>query len=96
MAPLVERFGRELTTEVLPLETFYNAEDYHQKYSLQHHKAMMDSFRIMYPQFGDFNDSTAAARLNGLSAGYGQKAMLDAEKNLYGFDAETLERVVRS
>jgi len=96
MAPLEERFGTKLTTEVLPLQAFYSAEDYHQKYSLQHHKSVMEMFRHMYPQFGDFNDSTAAARLNGFSAGYGQKALFETEKSLYGFEAEVLERVVRS
>lgn len=96
MEPLEERFGKKLTTEVLPLETFYNAEDYHQKYSLQHHKAVMDSFRKMYPQFGDFNSSTAAARLNGFSAGHGQRALFETEKSLYGFDVETLAKVVRN
>ena len=95
MDPLVQRFGQELTTEVLPLGTFYNAEDYHQKYSLQHHKAVMNSFRQMYPLFADFNRSTAAARLNGFAAGYGSKVLLEAEKSLYGFDEEMLGKVVR-
>lgn len=94
MKPLEERFGQKLTTEVLPLEAFYNAEDYHQKYSLQHHDSVMKLFRQVYPQFGDFNDSTAAARLNGFSAGYGQKSLFETEKSLYGFDMEMLERVV--
>ena len=95
MEPLVQRFGQELTTEVLPFEKFYNAEDYHQKYSLQHHNPVMDSFRQMYPVFDDFNRSTAAARLNGFASGYGSKAMLEAEKSLYGFDEEMLGKVVR-
>ncbi len=92
----MKRFGQPPTTEVLPLEKFYNAEDYHQKYSLQHHKAVMDSFLQMYPQFCDFNDSTAAARLNGFSAGYGAQAMFETEKKLYGFDDELLGQVVRN
>lgn len=29
---LAERLGQDITTPVLPLETFYDAEDYHQKY----------------------------------------------------------------
>jgi len=95
MEPLVERFGQALTTEVLPLERFYNAEDYHQKYSLQHYKKVMGSFSRMYSQFDDFNNSTAAARLNGFSAGYGSKKMFDAEKNLYGVEMDALQQIVR-
>jgi peptide-methionine (S)-S-oxide reductase len=96
MEPLVQRFDQQLTTEVLPLETFYNAEDYHQKYSLQHHKSVMDSFSRMYPQFCDFNDSTAAARLNGFAAGYGSQAMFESEKSLYGIDVEMLQQIART
>ena len=96
MQPLAERFGQLPTTEVLPLGEFYNAEDYHQKYSLQYHKAAMDCFRKMYPDFNDFNRSTAAARLNGFSAGHGMQALFETEKNLYGLDEEMLGKIVRN
>ena len=47
--PLVVQYERELTTEFIPLETFYNAEDYHQKYRLQRHSGLMNTFNAMYP-----------------------------------------------
>ena len=92
--PLVERFEQELTTEILPFDKFYNAEDYHQKYSLQHHKNLMKGFQHSYGSFEDFNNSTAAARLNGFSAGYGRPDLFHEEQNLYGFSLEDLESVL--
>lgn len=54
-------------TRIEPLETFYRAEDYHQKYHLRQHDRYMAFFRNCDP--GEFTDSTAAARLNGILAG---------------------------
>ena len=92
--PLVQRFEKELTTEVLPLETFYNAEDYHQKYCLQRHQAIMKSFNSTYPDFQDFINSTAAARLNGFSARQGSMALYESEKSQYGFELSQLADIV--
>ena len=94
MKPLEERFGQKLTTEVLPLNVFYNAEDYHQKYSLQHYKSLMQGFKRMYPKFVDFNNSTSAARLNGFSAGHGTRTLFNEEAGLYGFELPDLEKVL--
>lgn len=84
MQLLVEKLQRELTTEVLPLDTFYLAEDYHQKYCLQRNQKVMQMFNGVYPNFADFVNSTAAARLNGFSAGYGSLELLAREKDTYG------------
>jgi len=93
--PLVERYQRELTTEILPLETFFNAEDYHQKYVLQRHDAVMKQFKAYYPDFHDFVNSTAAARLNGFAYGSGSKALFEQEQSTYGFSPESLAAVLR-
>ena len=93
--PLVERYDSELTTEVLPLETFYIAEDYHQKYSLQRHRGLMKKFDAMYSEFQGVVDSTAAARLNGFSAGRGSRMLFEAEKHEYGFELSELEKLIR-
>jgi peptide-methionine (S)-S-oxide reductase len=92
---LEARLERELTTPVLPLEAYYHAEDYHQKYSLQRHHNLMSGFKGMYPEFRDIVDSTAAARLNGFAAGYGEATLFDEEKIDYGFALEDLKAVVR-
>ena len=94
--PLVEKYERELTTEILPLETFFNAEDYHQKYVLQRHDAVLKQFNTYYPNFNDFVDSTAAARLNGFAYGCGSKAMFQEEQTSYGLTPEMLAPVFRS
>jgi peptide-methionine (S)-S-oxide reductase len=93
--PLVVQYERELTTEIIPLETFYNAEDYHQKYSLQRHNGLMNTFNAMYPEFRGFVNSTAAARLNGFAAGHGSPALFDAEKHEYGIEVAEIEKILR-
>ena len=95
LPPLIGRYSKPLTTEILPLETFYNAEDYHQKYCLQRNGGLMKSFLAMYPNFQGFVDSTAAARLNGFAAGHGTRAMFDKEKESYGFSPDALATVYR-
>ena len=93
--PLTQRYERELTTQVLPFTTFYNAEDYHQKYILQRNDKIMKAFSQMYPIFQGIVDSTAASRLNGFSAGQGKRELFDAEKESYGLDPSELEKLFR-
>ena len=54
-------------TEIKDLETFYIAEDYHQKYRLRHSK-LMNEFEGMNAD--KFRDSPEAAKKNGVAAGY--------------------------
>lgn len=92
---LETEYERELTTAIRPLTTFYNAEDYHQKYNLQRHRELMKAFNAVYPDFAEFVDSTSAARLNGFVAGQGTRALFEEEKSDYGFSLEELNKVVR-
>lgn len=94
--PLVKKYDSELTTEILPLETFFGAEDYHQKYVLQRHDAVMKQFKAYYSNFNDFVDSTAAARLNGFAYGCGSRSLFEEEQSNYGFASEMLASVFRS
>jgi peptide-methionine (S)-S-oxide reductase len=61
----------KIYTDIVPYSAFYLAEDYHQKYWLQAAHDLMDEFRKIYPNFKQFIDSTAAARINGVVGGYG-------------------------
>jgi len=68
-ATLAERTGQSVATAVEPLDEFYAAEDYHQKYELRTVPVVADELEALY---GDaFTASTVAARLNGFVAGYG-------------------------
>ncbi len=90
-----------LRTPLIPLATFYRAEDYHQKYYLRRYANLMHEFEAYSPQA--FTDSTVAARLNGYVGGYRTVEQLDAElpglglsepgrKHLRGLVTETLAR----
>jgi peptide-methionine (S)-S-oxide reductase len=52
-------------TQILPLTEFTLAEGYHQKFYLQQRDDLMTEFLTVYPNFNDFINSTAAARVNG-------------------------------
>ncbi len=83
-------------TRIEPLERFYMAEDYHQKYRLRNEAALYREMRGHYPDAGDFRDSTASARLNGYLDGNGTCAELEAEIESYGLSTvgtELLQRV---
>lgn len=77
-----------LTTEIIPLTTFYLAEDYHQKYSLRHNTPLMAAFNRFYPDPLDFVNSTAAARINGYLAGYGLPEEVEANLDALGLSKE--------
>jgi peptide-methionine (S)-S-oxide reductase len=62
--------GRRVYTEIIPFSEFHLAEDYHQKYYLQQVPELMEELSVVYPNFADFIDSTAAARINGYLAGH--------------------------
>jgi hypothetical protein len=83
-----------ILTPVMPLDVFYIAEDYHQKYGLQH-SPLMRWFNRMFPEFSDFNKSTAAARLNGFVSGHGSQQLYEDEYEAYGIPVEELRQSVR-
>jgi methionine-S-sulfoxide reductase len=73
------RLSGDVKTPVLPLEKFYLAEDYHQKYELRNTRELMKEFEAIYPKDADFVNSTAAARVDGYLAGNGTRAQLEKE-----------------
>ncbi|MCS7459171.1 peptide-methionine (S)-S-oxide reductase MsrA [Paenibacillus doosanensis] len=73
-----ERGMAEPDTELAPLREFYPAEDRHQKYYLKRFPDAMDKLGTLYtPQ--ELQQSTLAARLNGLAKGYTNLARIKEE-----------------
>ena len=88
--------GKTIYTRVEPLERFYLAEDYHQKYSLRLSGPLLAELQAIYPDDADLVNSTVAARLNGYLAGYGDAYLLERELESYGLSEAAEERLRQS
>lgn len=60
----------EPATEVHPFTAFYPAEEKHQKYYLKRNPDAIDKLLTLYPSIQAMDQSTLAARLNGLAKGF--------------------------
>jgi len=67
-AEQVKRTPEVIITEIATAEEFYPAEDYHQKYRLQSHKALCETLGL---NPGLLQTSHVAAKLNGYLVGVG-------------------------
>ena len=86
--------NKKIHTSILPAGKFYLAEDYHQKYQLQHQRELMTEFKIMFPRTIDFINSTAAARANGFVSGYGTPEEVEAIIGDLGLSAAGSKRLL--
>ncbi len=59
-----------IETRIEQLSRFYNAEDYHQKYSLRSQQSFMSSFEEAGYDDEDIRESPMAAKLNGYASGH--------------------------
>jgi len=80
--------GIKVQTEIQPLDKFYLAEDYHQKYYLQNTDQLAFEIKTYYPDIEDLTNSTVAARLNGIAGGYGDPKILERELDEYGLSPQ--------
>ena len=93
---LEQRTGRTVQTDIVPVQSFTLAEDYHQKYLLKH-SALNHFLNSFYQHRIDIVNSTAAARLNGYAGGNGTREQLLREIHLLGLDdteKKMLEKLV--
>jgi len=92
-----EELQKKIYTEVIALDTFYIAEDYHQKYYLKNRPELLTEIKAYYPKVSDLTDSTVAARMNGIVGGYGDPDLLRDEVDSYGLSKDArnlLEKIV--
>lgn len=80
---VAEALQARISTMVAPLQTFYRAEDYHQKYYFQN-TPLMAEIEAIYPKTLGWIDSTAVARINGYLSGYGTAATFDEDVKQLG------------
>ena len=91
---LEEQRSTPVKTVIVPLRSFTMAEEYHQKYNLKRYRLAAELTRL-YPDHEDLLNSTAAARLNGYVAGYGNIEQLEKEINSLGIDDENARQMLR-
>jgi len=96
MARKERLLGAHFTTTIAPLKNFTPAEFYHQKFYLQADQVLIKEILSRYPNRKAIIDSTAAARLNGYAAGYGDRESLEKEIDRLGLTDEGTAYLMKS
>jgi len=91
MKEVGEKYGKKISTELLPYSGFTRAEDYHQKYYLRNTAALMDQYRDRFLNEDVFTDSTAVMRVNGYIGGNGTTEQLEREEAELGISTAAAE-----
>ncbi len=73
----LKKLPGRVETEIASYESFYPAEDYHQKFYLQRYPEIKNEYMSFYAAFHAFVASTSAARVNGFLGGYGNRYHLE-------------------
>ena len=90
-AALEEDMGKTVYTEILPLETFYLAEAYHQKYHLRNVPLLANELKKKYPTLDAFLDAPSVTRINGYVYGCGTLQNLLDDLPSFGLTTEAEE-----
>lgn len=94
-AALEQKLGKSVRTEIVPLQSFTWAEEYHQKYLLKSEHELVRELQGIYPRQKDFDNSTAVARLNGYAGGNGSREQLAREIGQLGLSERGQKRLMR-
>jgi len=85
-----EGSARPIATVIRKAETFYNAENYHQKYMLRQDHQLLSALKLSDEEL---IKSTAAAKLNGYVRGFGTMADFEADKNTFGLPPNVMDHL---
>lgn len=87
-----ENSARKIVTQIQKADTFYNAENYHQKYMLRQHSNLLKSLGL---DEEELITSHVAAKLNGYVAGNGSAAQFEKEQEHFGLNSDQRDYVRR-
>ncbi len=93
-AHLASSITGTIKTEILPLNEFYLAEDYHQKHILRGYPELMAEFRAKYPAVEELISSTAVARVNGYLGGNATCDLLKSELHDLGLSEKGNKKLI--
>jgi len=85
------KYRKPIMTEIAPAGTFYDAEDYHQKYLLRSNKSL---FRSLGLEGEALKASTMAAKLNGYCGGFGTIQSFEKESVSWPLGADQKRSMV--
>jgi methionine-S-sulfoxide reductase len=88
---LSSQFNEQITTEIIPYERFYPAENYHQKYHLQNVPVLLNDYKKIFASIQQFIDSTSAARVNGFITGHGSVEDFDSDIDKLGLSEQPVK-----
>lgn len=89
---LLKKATRPVVTVIEKAGTFYEAEDYHQKYMLRKYPELISALKL---SDAELIKSAAAARLNGYTGGFGSIEAFNLEKQTFSLSPDMLDMVRR-